>query len=53
MNLWKKTFQNEPVTTFKSNKNLKELIGSNKIENKIVKINKQKHFENREMFLVF
>ena len=29
-------FQNEPVTSFRGNKNLKELIGSNKIENNIV-----------------
>ena len=37
----KKNLQNEPVKTFKHNKNLKELIGSNKIENNIVKkINK-------------
>ena len=37
----KKSFQNEPVAAFKCNKNLKELIGSNKIENNIVnKINK-------------
>ena len=35
-NLWKK-IQNEPVAAFKRNKNLKELTGSNKIENKIVK----------------
>ena len=36
-----KVFQNEPVIAFKCNKNLKELIGSNKIENNIVKrINK-------------
>ena len=40
-NPWKKCFQNKPVTTFKCNKNLKELVGSNKIENNIVKkINK-------------
>ena len=36
-----KIFQNEAVTAFKRNKNLKELIGSNKIGNNIVKkINK-------------
>ena len=40
-NPWKKNLQNKPVKTFKHNKNLKELIGSNKIENNIVKkINK-------------
>ena len=32
-----KKIQNEPVAAFKRNKNLKELTGSNKIENKIVK----------------
>ena len=37
----KKIFQNEPVTAFKRNKNFKELIDSNKIQNSIVKkINK-------------
>ena len=37
----KKLFQNKSVTAFKRNKNLKELIGNNKIENNIVKgINK-------------
>ena len=33
----KNVFQNAPVTAFKCNKNLKELIGSNKIENNIAK----------------
>ena len=33
----KKVFQNEPVTRFKHNKKLKELLGSKKIENSIVK----------------
>ena len=37
----KNFFQNEPVTAFKRNKNFKELIDSNKIQNSIVKkINK-------------
>ena len=36
-----KCFPNEPVTAFKRNKNPKELIGSNKIKNNILKkINK-------------
>ena len=49
MNPWKK-IQNEPVTVFKCNKNLKELIGSNKIENSVVKkINKS----TMKPFLVF
>ena len=39
--LLKKNFQIEPVATFKSNKNLKDLIGRYKIESNIVKkINK-------------
>ena len=33
----KKSFQNEPVAAFKRNENLKEFIGSNKIENNIEK----------------
>ena len=36
---FKEIFQNELVTAFRRNKNLKELIGSNKIEpNKVVSI---------------
>ena len=34
---FKKIFQNEPVTAFWRNKNLKELIGSNEIEHNKVK----------------
>ena len=34
---FKEIFQNEPVTAFRRNKNLKELIGSNKIEHNKVK----------------
>ena len=33
----RKVFQNEPITAFKRNKNLREFIGSNKIESNIVK----------------
>ena len=34
---FKEIFQNEPVTAFKRNKNLKKLISSNKIEHNKVK----------------
>ena len=34
---FKISFQNETVTAFRHNKNLKELIGSNKIEHNKVK----------------
>ena len=37
---FKEIFQNEPVTAFRRNKNLKDLIGSNKFEqNKVKKHN--------------
>ena len=56
-----KVFKNEPVTAVKRSKNLKELTGSNKIENSINKQienkkkieNKEKLFETREKFPVF
>ena len=39
----KEVFNCEPITAFKQNKNLKELIGSNKIEKNKVKKDKYRN----------
>ena len=47
----KKKIQDEPITTFKCNKNLKELVGSNKIGNIVKRI--KSTTKPRKSFLCF
>ena len=46
----KEIFNCQPITAFKRNKNLKELIGSNKIENNKVKKIQNIETKTRQMF---